>query len=132
MYYEGLGKLHFWLTFIGANINFLPMHPLGLQGMPRRVASYDPQYLGWNVVASVGAFILGMSTLPFLLIMISSWIDGKKASDNPWNAIGLEWLVSSPPPVENFEEQLPIVIEEPYGYGKSTPEKLVANPSDLN
>ena len=70
MYYEGLGKLHFWLTFIGANLNFFPMHPLGLQGMPRRVASYDPQYLGWNVVASIGAFILGISTLPFLLNMI--------------------------------------------------------------
>ncbi|MEM6399427.1 MAG: cytochrome c oxidase subunit I [Cyanobacteria bacterium P01_D01_bin.116] len=132
MYYEGLGKLHFWLTFIGANLNFFPMHPLGLQGMPRRVASYDPQYLGWNVVASIGAFILGMSTLPFLLNMISSWIDGKKASDNPWNAIGLEWLVSSPPPVENFEKQLPIVLEEPYGYGKLKPEDLVANASELN
>ncbi|AFY55714.1 cytochrome c oxidase, subunit I [Rivularia sp. PCC 7116] len=132
MYYEGLGKLHFWLTFIGANLNFFPMHPLGLQGMPRRVASYDPEYLGWNVVASVGAFILGMSTLPFLLNVISSWIDGKKASDNPWRAIGLEWLVSSPPPVENFEKQLPIVLEEPYGYGKSKPEDLVANASELN
>jgi cytochrome c oxidase subunit 1 len=132
MYYEGLGKLHFWLTFIGANINFFPMHPLGLQGMPRRVASYDPQYLTWNVVASLGAFLLGMSTLPFLLNIISSWIDGKKAPNNPWNAIGLEWLVSSPPPVENFEKQLPIVIEEPYGYGKSKPEDLVANASELN
>jgi cytochrome c oxidase subunit 1 len=132
MYYEGLGKLHFWLTFIGANLNFFPMHPLGLQGMPRRVASYDPQYLGWNVVASIGAFLLGMSTLPFLLNVISSWIDGKKAPDNPWRAIGLEWLVSSPPPVENFEKQLPIVLEEPYGYGKSKPEDLVANASELN
>ncbi|MBE9216676.1 cytochrome c oxidase subunit I [Plectonema cf. radiosum LEGE 06105] len=132
MYYEGLGKLHFWLTFIGANLNFFPMHPLGLQGMPRRVASYDPEFAFWNVIASIGGFILGMSTLPFLLNMISSWVDGKKASDNPWRAIGLEWLVSSPPPVENFEKQLPIVIAEPYGYGKSTPEDLVANPADLN
>ncbi|MGB6297737.1 MAG: cytochrome c oxidase subunit I [Rivularia sp. (in: cyanobacteria)] len=132
MYYEGLGKLHFWLTFIGSNLNFFPMHPLGLQGMPRRVASYDPEFAFWNVIASIGGFVLGMSTLPFLLNMISSWIDGKKAPDNPWNAIGLEWLVSSPPPVENFEKQLPIVVEKPYGYGKSTPEKLVANPSELN
>ena len=88
MYHEGLGKLHFWLTFIGANLNFFPMHPLGLQGMPRRVASYDPQYLGWNVVASIGAFLLGMSTLPFLFNVLSSWIGGKKASDNPFRAIG--------------------------------------------
>ncbi|MEM7712588.1 MAG: cytochrome c oxidase subunit I [Cyanobacteria bacterium P01_A01_bin.68] len=132
MYYEGLGKLHFWLTFIGANLNFFPMHPLGLQGMPRRVASYDPEFAFWNVIASIGGFVLGMSTLPFLLNMISSWIDGKKAPDNPWRAIGLEWLVSSPPPVENFEKQLPIVIAEPYGYGKSKPEDLVANASELN
>mgnify|MGYP001793232907 CR=1 FL=1 len=132
MYYEGLGKLHFWLTFIGTNLNFFPMHPLGLQGMPRRVASYDPEFAFWNVIASIGGFLLGMSTLPFLLNIISSWIDGKKVSDNPWRAIGLEWLVSSPPPVENFEKQLPIVIAEPYGYGKSKPEDLVANASDLN
>ncbi len=120
MYYEGLGKLHFWLTFLGTTLNFLPMHPLGLMGMPRRVASYDPEFAFWNVIASIGGFILGMSTIPFLLNMFASWIAGKKAPDNPWRAIGLEWLVSSPPDVENFEE-LPIVVAEPYGYGKSEP-----------
>ena len=120
MYYEGLGKLHFWLTFLGTTLNFFPMHPLGLLGMPRRVASYDPQFAFWNVIASIGGFILGMSTIPFLLNMFASWIAGKKAPDNPWRAIGLEWLVSSPPDVENFEE-LPIVVAEPYGYGKSEP-----------
>jgi cytochrome c oxidase subunit 1 len=61
-----------------------------------------------------------MSTLPFIFNMIVSWMQGEKAPDNPWRAIGLEWLVSSPPPVENFEE-IPIVISEPYGYGKSEP-----------
>ncbi|MGK7947931.1 MAG: cytochrome c oxidase subunit I [Xenococcaceae cyanobacterium] len=120
MYYEGLGKLHFWLTFIGTTLNFLPMHPLGLMGMPRRVASYDPEFAFWNVLASIGAFVLGMSTIPFLLNVFASWIAGKEAPDNPWRAIGLEWLVSSPPDVENFEE-IPIVISEPYGYGKSEP-----------
>ncbi|MGQ4646929.1 cytochrome c oxidase subunit I [Lyngbya aestuarii] len=124
MYYEGLGKLHFALTFIGANLNFFPMHPLGLQGMPRRVASYDPEFAFWNVIASLGAFLLGMSTLPFILNMVSSWVQGEKAPANPWRAIGLEWLVSSPPPHENFEE-IPIVVAEPYGYGKQEP--LVAN-----
>ena len=128
MYYEGLGKLHFALTFIGANLNFFPMHPLGLQGMPRRVASYDPEYAFWNVIASLGAFLLGMSTLPFILNMVSSCVNGKLAGDNPWRAIGLEWLISSPPPVENFEE-LPIVISEPYGYGKNEP--LVENGANL-
>lgn len=118
MYAEGWGKVHFWLTFIGANLTFFPMHPLGLQGMLRRVSSYDPQYQGWNVIASLGAFLLGMATLPFILNVIGSLLQGPKASDNPWHATGLEWTVSSPPPVENFE-QIPVVTEAPYGYGSS-------------
>ena len=128
MYSEGLGKLHFALTFLGTNLCFFPMHPLGLQGMPRRVASYDPEFIFWNVLASLGGFLLGVSTIPFILNMVSSWVQGEKAPKNPWRAIGLEWLVSSPPSHENFEE-LPIVIAEPYGYGKDEP--LVANPDKL-
>jgi cytochrome c oxidase subunit 1 len=118
MFHEGWGQIHFWLAFIGTNLNFLPMHPLGLQGMLRRAASYAPELIGWNIVASLGSFLLGMSTLPFIFNMLISWMDGEKASANPWRAIGLEWTVSSPPPVENFEE-IPIVTCEPYGYGKS-------------
>ncbi len=128
MYNEGLGQLHFVLTFVGANLNFFPMHPLGLQGMPRRVASYDADFAFWNVIASIGAFLLGMSTLPFILNMVGSWIQGEKAPQNPWRAIGIEWLVSSPPTHENFEE-LPVVIAEPYGYGKSS--ELVSNANAL-
>ncbi|MGD1951189.1 MAG: cytochrome c oxidase subunit I [Leptolyngbyaceae cyanobacterium] len=128
MYNEGLGQLHFVLTFIGANLNFFPMHPLGLEGMPRRVASYDPEFAFWNVIASIGAFLLGMSTLPFILNMVGSWVQGEKAPDNPWRAIGIEWLVSSPPTHENFEV-LPIVVSDPYGYGKSDP--LVSNADAL-
>jgi len=124
MYYEGLGKLHFILTFIGTNLTFFPMHPLGLEGMPRRVASYDPEFTFWNVLASIGAFLLGVSTVPFILNMIGSWSQGEKAPKNPWRAIGLEWLISSPPMIENFEE-LPIVTSEPYGYGGD--HALVAN-----
>jgi cytochrome c oxidase subunit I len=128
MYNEGLGKLHFALTFLGTNLNFFPMHPLGLQGMPRRVASYDPEFAFWNVIASLGGFLLGMSTLPFLINMVGSWVQGKSAPANPWRAIGLEWLVASPPPHENFEE-LPIVVAEPYGYGMDEP--LVSNAEKL-
>jgi cytochrome c oxidase subunit 1 len=118
MFHEGWGKIHFWLAFIGTNLNFLPMHPLGLQGMLRRAASYSPELIGWNIVASLGSFLLGMSTLPFIFNMLISWIDGEKAPANPWRAIGLEWTISSPPPVENFEE-IPVITCEPYGYGKS-------------
>lgn len=116
MYAEGWGKLHFWLTFIGANLTFFPMHPLGLQGMVRRISSYDPQYQGWNIVASIGSFLLGVSILPFIANVVVSWLHGVKASNNPWHATGLEWTTSSPPIPENFIE-IPIVNRPPYDYG---------------
>jgi cytochrome c oxidase subunit 1 len=125
MYYEGLGKLHFLLTFIGTNLNFFPMHPLGLMGMPRRVSSYDPEFAFWNVIASLGAFLLGVSIIPFLLNLVSSLVRGERAPANPWSAIGLEWLLPSPPPTENFEANVPTVISGPYGYGTGHP--LVEN-----
>jgi cytochrome c oxidase subunit 1 len=125
MYYEGLGKLHFALTFIGSALNFLPMHWAGLMGMPRRVASYDPEFALANVLASLGAFLVGVATIPFILNMVSSWARGPKAPPNPWQAIGLEWLLPSPPPAENFEDDVPTVISGPYGYGLDRP--LVEN-----
>lgn len=123
MYGENWGKIHFWLTFIGANLNFFPMHQLGLQGMVRRISSYDPQYTDGNVISSLGAFLLGISILPFIANTISSWARGARAGDNPWNATGLEWTTTSPPPEENFVE-LPVVTSEPYGYGSSRSETV--------
>lgn len=117
MYHEGWGKIHFWLTFMGANLTFFPMLPLGLQGMVRRISSYDPQYAGWNVLASLGAFLLGMATLPFIANLIVSWLYGRLAPNNPWHATGLEWTTTSPPPKENFE-QIPTVTLAPYSYGQ--------------
>ncbi len=118
MYNEAWGKLHFALTFIGANLNFFPMHPIGLQGMLRRISSYDPQFTSWNVVASLGAFLLGMSTLPFIANMVASAFIGRRVGNNPWNSLGLEWTTSSPPPEENFEV-IPTITEEPYGYDQA-------------
>ncbi|WP_036486375.1 cbb3-type cytochrome c oxidase subunit I [Myxosarcina sp. GI1] len=118
MYSEGWGKIHFWLTFIGANLTFFPMFPLGLLGMLRRVSSYDPEYAGWNIISSLGGFLLGVSILPFIANIVSAWLQGAKAAKNPWLATGLEWTTTSPPPVENFEE-IPIVDSPPYDYGKA-------------
>ena len=107
---ERLGKLHFWLQFIGFNMAFFPMHFLGLQGMPRRYSSYGAEsgWWFWNVVATVGAFLIAAGILVFLMNAARSFKDGEKAPDNPWDAPTLEWAVPSPPPVYNFRE-VPLV-----------------------
>jgi cytochrome c oxidase subunit 1 len=116
MYDERLGKLHFWLTFIGFNLTFFPMHYIGLQGMPRRVADYTERFADINLFISIASFGLGASTLVFLYNMVRSWAHGPLAPGNPWRALTLEWQVSSPPPVFNFDE-IPQVVGNPYEYG---------------
>ncbi|MEC4894954.1 MAG: cytochrome c oxidase subunit I [Oscillatoria sp. PMC 1051.18] len=113
---ETWGRIHFVLTFIGTNLTFLPMHELGLQGMPRRVAMYDPQFTTLNQICTFGAFLLGISVIPFFINMIWSWSKGAKAGDNPWNALSLEWTTTSPPAIENWEV-LPVLTHGPYAYG---------------
>jgi cytochrome c oxidase subunit I len=113
---EFWGKVHFWMTLIGFNITFLPMHKLGLDGMNRRIADYDPKYAALNLIITVGSYLLATSTFPFLINAIWSWIYGPIAPANPWNGITLEWQTSSPPPVENFEGDPPLIVD-PYGYG---------------
>ena len=83
MYNERLGKLHFWLTFIGFNLTFFPMHYIGLQGMPRRVADYAGRFADFNLFISIASFGLGASTVVFLYNMIWSWKHGPKAGDEP-------------------------------------------------
>lgn len=116
---DRLGKLHFWLNFIGFNLTFFPQHWLGLMGMPRRIAAYAPEFQSVNVVSSIGAFLLGISVLPFLYNAINSWVRGPKAADNPWGAMSLEWQTSSPPPLHNFHKP-PVVTHGPYDYGYGT------------
>lgn len=113
---EAWGKVHFALTLIGFNLCFLPMHYLGLMGMPRRVAEYDPQFATVNVVCSVGSYILAVSTIPFLINAIYSWLKGPQAEANPWGGLTLEWTVSSPPPEHNFIGK-PVLKTGPYDYG---------------
>ena len=114
---EKLGIIHFVLTFIGFNLCFAPQHWLGLNGMPRRVAEYDPQFTLVNQISSVGALLMAISTLPFLWNILYSFIQGEKAGNNPWQALTSEWLTTSPPPVENWSGEAPLVTK-PYGYGE--------------
>ena len=114
---EKLGIIHFVLTFIGFNLCFAPQHWLGLNGMPRRVAEYDPQFTLVNQISSVGALLMAISTLPFLWNILYSFIKGEKAGNNPWKALTPEWLTTSPPPVENWSGEAPLVTK-PYGYGE--------------
>jgi cytochrome c oxidase subunit 1 len=126
MYNERLGRIHFWLTFVGFNVTFFPMHWVGLQGMPRRVADYAPEFGNWNLVISLASFGLGASTVVFLYNMIVSWRRGPIAPSNPWRALTLEWQVSSPPPVFNFDE-IPQVVGSPYEYGTRGARHAVLN-----
>lgn len=113
---ETWGRIHFGLTFIGMNLTFMPMHELGLLGMNRRIAMYDPRFADLNVLCTIGSYILAVSTIPFLVNAVWSWMKGKPAGDNPWRALTLEWQTTSPPAIENFEV-LPVLTTGPYDYG---------------
>jgi len=113
---EFWGRVHCALTVIGLNMTFLPMHKLGMMGMNRRIAQYDPKFTSLNEICTYGAYILAVSTLPFIINVIWSWMYGPKAGDNPWNALTFEWMTSSPPAIENFDKP-PVLATGPYDYG---------------
>lgn len=108
-YPEWLGKLHFFMTFIGVNLLFFPQHFLGLQGMPRRYPDYPDALAGWNMVSSYGAYIAGASTILFVFIVFYTLFFGRRVEGNYWNVqpqcMTFEWTLSSPPPFHQFEEQ---------------------------
>src|SRR5206468_1785559 len=99
LYSETIGKLHFWLTFIGVNIVFFPQHFLGLAGMPRRIADYPDAFAGWNYVSSIGSFISAAGTIVFFYGVFHAFARKQRAADNPWGAgaTTLEWTLPSPP-----------------------------------
>ncbi|PYP89515.1 MAG: cytochrome c oxidase subunit I [Blastocatellia bacterium AA13] len=124
---EGIGKVHFWLTFIGVNAIFIPMHIMGIAGAPRRYAFH------WNEVTGEGfeflkgivpvtkfvsyaAFFTAAVQILFFANLVWSMYKGKKASVNPWEATSLEWTVPSPPPHDNFGGHEPVVHHGPYEY----------------
>jgi cytochrome c oxidase subunit 1 len=113
-----LGKVHFWLLFIGVNVTFFPQHFLGLQGMPRRISDYPDAFAGWNLISSYGSIISVIATLIFLVITYNQLVEGKAVSRYPWStpqfytdflqtllsrAYGsLEWALNSPPKPHAF------------------------------
>ena len=114
---ERLGKIHFWTMFIAFNSTFMPLFAIGLLGQPRRVWEYAAGLQTLNDWVSISAFCLGGSMCIFIFnFVMSTVIWRNRAPQNPWNARGLEWQVSSPPPVNNFA-QIPVVLAGPYEYG---------------
>jgi cytochrome c oxidase subunit 1 len=136
---EGWGKVHFWIHFIGFNLTFFPFHQLGLDGMPRRIADYSPD-AGWtllNFLSTVGAFMIAVSVIPFLINVVATLINGERVGDDPWEANTLEWATTSPPPPHNFDRLPPIHSERPlfflthgHGHAAERPSDLEEHPED--
>ncbi len=115
MYPEFWGKLAAMLGFVGFNLTFFPQFIVGYLGMPRRYWMYAPEFQVWNVLSTAGATVLAVGYLMPLIYLGWSLRYGEKVGDNPWGAVGLEWMTSSPPPTENFLE-IPVVTWEAYDY----------------
>lgn len=119
---ETIGKVHFWLTFVGTYAIFMPFHYLGLAGVVRRYQAFAPDYMQRFVpvhqAITIAALLTGAAQLLFVYNMIHSRFWGKPAPLNPWEATSLEWSTpSSPPPFDNFGGKLPVVYHDPYQYG---------------
>jgi len=117
---ERLGAWNFWTFFVGFNVTFFPMHLLGLIGMPRRIYTYKAG-LGWdlwNLIASLGSVLIAVSMVVFVVNLVISLRRGQVAGDNPWEASGLEWATSSPPPSYNFLYTPVVTGREPLWEGE--------------
>jgi cytochrome c oxidase subunit 1 len=102
---ERLGKWHFWLTFIGFNITFFPQHMLGLEGMPRRIYTYEnSEWEGYNLTSTIGSWIMGLGILFFVWNLVRTSSRGARVGNDPWRADTLEWYTTSPPPPHNFDD----------------------------
>src|SRR5215213_57072 len=105
-----LGKVHFLILFIGVNVTFFPQHFLGLQGMPRRYADYPDAFHFWNMVSTIGYYIVFAGLIVFLIGLVEAFIRKRPVGNNPWGvgATTLEWTLPSPPPFHQYET-LPLV-----------------------
>ena len=115
MYSEFGGRLSCLIVFIGFNLTFLPQFVLGSRGMPRRYATYDPEFAYLHQMSTYGALLLGCGLLVALVVLLHSLFRGKKAPANPWGGATLEWHCTSPPPFYNFERAPS--VGDPYEFG---------------
>jgi cytochrome c oxidase subunit 1 len=118
---ESLGKIHFWITFIGVYAIFVPMHSMGMVGMPRRYSSFEEyQFLASTPplvkLVTFAAIITAVTQILFFVNLFWSMFKGRKATDNPWEATTLEWATTSPPPHDNFAGIVPVVYRGAYEY----------------
>jgi cytochrome c oxidase subunit 1 len=120
MFDERIGSIGFWTAFFAFQLCFMSMFVAGLQGMPRRVLQFDNAFNISNWLSTIGAYLIGIGMLIFLYAIITSWRHGKPAASNPWGAKTLDWQTQTPVPLENFPV-LPVVTEDPYGYGVPDP-----------
>ena len=123
---EFWGKLSFWVIFAGFNITFFPMHFLGLNGMPRRVFTYDTN-LGWNAgnfIATVGALILGVGIFIYFFVMVYTFLKGEKVGKDVWDARTLEWSLPNPPPEYNYRVIPTVHARDALWYNKQNPAEI--------
>jgi cytochrome c oxidase subunit 1 len=116
---EKLGRVNFWLMFIGMNLTFGPMHILGLDGQPRRMYTYESNmgFDAWNLVETIGAFILAVGVFVFLINVVKS-ARGPKAPEDPWDARTIEWMTTSPPKPHNFDSTIEVAHLDEYWHRK--------------
>ncbi len=119
LYHEGWAQFSALTIFVGFNLTFFPQFILGYLGMPRRYHAYPPEFQVLNVMSTAGASILAVGYIVPLFYLMWSLYYGELAPDNPWDATGLEWQTTSPPPKDNFEET-PDVTDEAYAYGRAS------------
>ena len=119
MYNELWAKISWFLFFVGFNVTFFPLFFMGVQGMPRRYATYPAEFQTYHEISTYGSWILGLGVLIMTINLIAGLFGEKTEEDNPYGSLSLEWQVPSPPPHENFDE-IPTVNDWTYGYGKKS------------
>jgi cytochrome c oxidase subunit 1 len=115
MYDETLAKIACGLIFLGFNATFIPQFIMGSQGMPRRYANYVPEWTGYHQASTIGAMILGSGVALMVYYLVASLFQGKKAMENQWGGVTLDWHTPTPPPLENFDKP-PVMTTEVYDY----------------